>query len=300
MGWEQLSKNPWHKGAEAPIGSRKSIVHGDWLTKTFPSLGVFIKPNSRISLSLNLIRAVQHQTAGSATESDIMEAERTINEFYFIGHTLLSFPKFYNEAVRAKLQSATDGNVDAHHDCNHEARNTQSELFHYCVLLHASFQPELAEPDIRFRFAGEVFGCAVKRMNTTSNSKMRRRFKHAIKQIHRSGIRGFVCIDVDFRLTSMNEPLDSFFAEDRGRQFDGAIAHLFDVHGERPKDSACCGSFVVGVASNDRSNPGPIHVAAYYQKIVLYPDTFAEPSLADVFQSALHRGYSAFLNIGAS
>ncbi|MBK8285770.1 MAG: hypothetical protein IPK97_13385 [Ahniella sp.] len=300
MGWEQIPSNPWHKGAEVPIGSRKTIVHGEWISKNFPSLGVFIARSSRIAQSLELIRAVQDKTAGTPHESDVMEAERTIHEFYFIGRTLLAFPRFCNETVQTKLQSSIDGNVDSRQDRNHEARNTQSELFHFCVLIHADFLPELAEPDIRFRFAGEVFGCAVKRMNTTSDSKMRSRFKQAIKQIRRSGIRGFVCIDVDFRLSSMSEPLDSFVAHERGHQFDAAIAHLFGVHGERSVEPAYCGSFVVGLARSDSGVTGPIHVAAYYQKIVVFEDTFADPSLADAFQSALQRGYNAFLNIGAS
>ncbi len=300
MTWKDVADNPWYKGGEVPIGSRKTIEHGDWIVRNFPRLGVVLNPSDRIQQSLDLIRSVQSRTSERIAAYDLMEAERTIHEFYYIGRTLLAFRSFHTAVTLDKLQTATNGNLRDVDDINHLPRNTQVELFHYCVYIQADLDPTMEEPDIVFRYSGKRIGCAVKRMRSPKDTKTKSRFRDAVKQLERYKVPGLVCIDVDIRVQSLVEPVSDFRPEDRGAAFDSCIEPLRSLHENERDNPYYIGSTIVAFARSAADDAARIHTGAYYQKLVLFADMFADADEQSAFLSAMTRGYAAFLNLGTT
>lgn len=300
MAWKDIADNPWYRGGEIPIGARKQIEHGEWVLHHFPKLGVDLNPSGRIHKSLELIRNIQHQQRPLPGDYIAIEAGRTIHEFYFIGRTLLAYPTFYGEKVLNKLVAAVGGNLVEADDRIHRPRNTQLELFQYCVFIQAALYPSLEEPDIVFQFMSKRYGCAVKRMRTENDDQTKKRFRSAVHQLERYSIPGFVCLDVDIRLRDLREPVADFNAAERGAEFDSEIEHLYSLHTRELNNPSYLGLFVVGFARSDEPAGSKVHSGAYYQKLVLFSEMFRDDDERLSFERAMRRGYGTFLNFGAT
>ena len=94
-------------------------------------------------------------------------------------------------------------------------RNTQSELYVAAICNAAGLRPSLDEPDVVVETNGVPYGLAVKRLK--SLRQLNKRFPQAVDQIERSGMPGFVVLDVVLALNPKNRKLwfvksdDEFF-----------------------------------------------------------------------------------------
>ena len=73
-------------------------------------------------------------------------------------------------------------------------RNTQSELYVAAVCEHGGMGVRLEEPDVTVNMKGQRYGLAVKRLK--SDSQIEKRFRSAAHQIEKSGLPGFIVLNI--------------------------------------------------------------------------------------------------------
>lgn len=110
-------------------------------------------------------------------------------------------------------------------------RDTQTELYVAAVCQAAGLSPVFAEPDVVVSTASGRYGLAVKRVKNMK--QLEKRFRDAASQIQRSGMIGFIVLDLMLAFNPDNERLetiwpDGAFSQVYGGGIDAFIRVTFD------------------------------------------------------------------------
>ena len=177
----------------------------------FRALGVKLSPTSRLLAAISRIdRSRSRPTIDIVQDADfaarLVEAHRTVLEFYVISTALDSIPG----AWRHRVSIAIGGMELPAEDRRSEPRDAQFELLVVALVHHAGFlDVEVGEPDVRIKAGDKWLAIAAKRI--TSQSQLRKRLRHASKQIQRqyeSGVEfGIIALNVDIAITSVSHTL---------------------------------------------------------------------------------------------
>jgi hypothetical protein len=83
------------------------------------------------------------------------------------------------------------------------ARDAQFELYIAALLALAGADVQRGEPDLRFRYGYELVGIAAKRIRSAKAAQVRRNLSKAVDQIERSGLRGWIGLNLDARFMTI-------------------------------------------------------------------------------------------------
>jgi hypothetical protein len=186
-----------------------------------------------------------------------------------------SNPHGISDVHRRKLEDMLGGSDLPEWDSNSVARDTQFELYAGAMLSMGGLPVVLAEPDLRVLIAGQDLGLAAKRVKAAK--QLRKRVSGAVRQIRRSGRRGFVVVCVDLLVRDTGLPGG---AAERGAAFDERIAELHELDNWLEKQASVVGRMALGHDSIwhlGGERPG-LEVALFRQHR-LFPQSTAEGAL---------------------
>lgn len=89
-------------------------------------------------------------------------------------------------------------------DRDTSARDTQFELYIAAQLELAGVEVYGGEPDVRFRYGTEIVGIAAKRVSSLDRKQLQKHLNKAVEQIERSGMRGWVALNIDSRFRDVD------------------------------------------------------------------------------------------------
>jgi hypothetical protein len=161
-------------------------------------------------------------------------------------------------------------------DRNPRARNTQFELYVAATLIMGDVGVRLAEPDLRLEYFGEEVGIAAKRVR--SLKQLIRRAKDGAEQLRRSGVRGFVALNVDVILKTDGQGLITT------EQLDERIVALRDVDDVLSQEPGVIGSLAFGRdATWHFGGPKPAMSMASTHRFSVYPAVYQDMERAEEF-----------------
>ena len=142
--------------------------------------------------SMNIVLEKGHIPTDDPDFPIALEALLDLSMIAFVLNQLKELPQ---RKLKAKLKLLVkDSPLLGPTQENSHGRDTQIELYIAAVCKNAGMQVELDEPDIIAGLGGQRYGLAVKRLK--SRSKFGRRFRDAADQIEKSGLPGFIVLDV--------------------------------------------------------------------------------------------------------
>jgi hypothetical protein len=104
--------------------------------------------------------------------------------------------------LEGKLQQIMGG-AEAYGPGRSEARDIQFEMFVAAQLALGGLEVTKGEPDLRYRYGYERVGVAVKRLDSLALTQVRRNIKDAADQIARTGLRGWIALNLDTKLQGL-------------------------------------------------------------------------------------------------
>ncbi|MCH7749158.1 MAG: hypothetical protein IH939_13795 [Acidobacteria bacterium] len=246
------------------IGPSGFVAAAEWTRERLDLFGVPQPPGNRLIKAEQLIRDVNDRRFVLRPDDDtllyrVSEAQWTIVEQYIIARSLGKPGSALGGELRAKLATMLSGAGTEDDDKNPLARNTQFELYTRATIVMGNVPAWLAEPDLRVDYLGAEIGVAAKRV--TSSKQLLKRAKDAVRQIKKSGLAGFVALNVDVLMKAVapdvtnDEPLHERLAlltavDDELVQHDEVVGSLvfardtvWQFGDERPS---------VGIASTQR------------------------------------------------
>jgi hypothetical protein len=163
------------------------------------ALGVGLPAGSRLELAGKTVRKVlEGQDTFSADDSlevlRLTEAHWTVIEQYTVVRAL-DKKRSLAKLGLDKLETMLGGPDIAADETNPIARNTQFELYAGACLAFGGVSLQLEEPDLVFQYQHLLTGIAAKRVR--SSAQLAKRAKEAADQIEKSGMPGFVAVNVD-------------------------------------------------------------------------------------------------------
>ena len=147
------------------------------------------------------------------------EAHRTAWETFLITVAATHFRrKSLSPFSVEKLDASMQGGF-AHESQNTPGEDTQFELYVAASLILGGLEVTRGEPDLRMRYGYEWIGIAAKRVRSDASSQLQKHIKKALEQIRRSGLRGFVALNLDRRFRDIDPelPEDQVFQAFRDR-----------------------------------------------------------------------------------
>lgn len=239
-----------------PFGPTGLIAAAEWTRERLAAFGVPHPGGNRLQAARALLLAVQaHRVVVTPEAEDLLnqvtEAQWTIIEQYIITRALGRPDYRLGTLKRRKLEEMLSGAPTPDDDRNQLARNTQFELYVAALFTMGDVAARLGEPDILIDFRDSVCGVAVKRVRSLRQAV--RRADEAAEQLASHGLRGFVAVNVDLLLKTVDggcgpeatlaERLDVVDAiEERMANHDHVLGTItlgrdcvWDFVGERPR-----------------------------------------------------------------
>jgi hypothetical protein len=140
----------------------------------------------------------------------LSEAWRTLWDSLLMTHARLEGRASSAAIRREHLEALLSGADTAEGDRNALFRNLQFEGTVGARFVLGGTAIESAEPDFRFVYHRDKLGLAVKRLTSTAARALRSRLKEGASQLSRSGLRGFIAVNLDswsFDLGGDSDPL---------------------------------------------------------------------------------------------
>jgi hypothetical protein len=166
--------------------------------------GVRINPSCRLARAQRIVQSSLQYADTEPLAYDVaqrlVEAHRTIIEWYLITATLGEVAAFSLDALNIAMGGADVPDADA----DSRPRDLQFELLVGSLVHHAGITGvSLGEPDIRIQAGARTLGIAAKRL--TSSAQLSKRVRKATDQIARLGDYGVIAINVDRLATEVAE-----------------------------------------------------------------------------------------------
>lgn len=196
----------WSPGAETSVRPSIAIARAKWAIDRYGELGVRQPPGNRLEKSRSFLaefagRKAPFDSVDEELLHRIAECTQTCIEHYLIARSTESSSGRLSDEMLRKLKESLTGAEVADRELDSPGRDTQFELFMHALLVMGDVSVWIAEPDLRFLYNAEEVGLAAKRVKRPG--QLRPRFNGAVKQIERSGIRGFVAVNADLLLRDL-------------------------------------------------------------------------------------------------
>lgn len=241
-----FERGPWELSGPVESGPSGGIAAADWTLRHLEQLGVRIPPGNRLARASRLLEEVNSGKHALTPDGEhllkrVGDAQRTVTEQYMIARAV----RRARSPTDDKLEEMLGGAEIEEDERNPIARNTQFELYVTAILAMGGATVTLAEPDILMVYDSEEVGVAAKRLS--SPKQLRRRLEEGLKQIERSGRRGFVAINVDIFVKQMSAREDPAAV---GSEFDKRLAEVHREAGRLAhKTTSLLGVLIFGYAA---------------------------------------------------
>lgn len=243
--------------------------------------GVSVPPTGRH------LRAVQRLRAAKASISALDERERSAIEnahrtawetFLITVATDQRKRKLKDDLFTHSQLSQMMHGAEVEGTRSTEARDIQFELLVGAELQLGGVDVFGGEPDLRFKYGYETVGLAAKRVRSTAAKQLEIHIAKAVKQIHKSALRGWIALNIDSRLGE----IELGRAEvDLIREFDSIFDSVHQRLDEYRSDPSIIGFMIFGYASawlpTPTSNGEPrLHTVSPVRRVGLIEDAGEE------------------------
>ena len=254
-----------------------------------------VRPESRFD---KMHRALAKPTSimpGDREFSIVVEAIRDVRMLEFIleelGHRTDS--KFLRALTRCTQDSALPQD-----DVNRSrGRDAQCELYVAAVCEKAQLAPSFEEPDIQCHVKDRRLGIAAKRLK--ADSQFEKRFREGTRQIERSGIPGYIAIDITLAFHPANTPIVDVSDKKVTLAFELARSAFVDEYYKRMK-VWLRGRDVRGLVLLDHlfifRSPSHWELSTFTFFVNFSPDNDGRTTEFETFQRAYMRGLSSPAN----
>ncbi len=183
---------------------------------------------------LDSMRRVLKRGYISPDNSDFPIAQEALLDIPMIAFVLNQREEFPQKELKAKLRLLVqDSPLPEQAQTSSPGRDAQSELYIAAVCKNAGMNATLGEPDVIVDLNGQQYGLAVKRLK--SESKIKKRFKDAANQIEKSGLPGFIVLDIRQAFNPENTKVQAT-GNELYTAFRGARKYFVDNHYDKMKE----------------------------------------------------------------
>ncbi len=183
-------------GIEVPQGSRLMCMYNSVCNSDGSSRGLISEDMPNFQIARETLR------------------DLTILEFYF--DKVKGYPN--DDEQKSKLKEIVSGTtLPQDSGANTSARNAQSELFVFAVCMNAGLKPDFQEPDVTCKLDGKKYGIAVKRIKNLG--QLEKRVNEGANQVKRTGLPGFVSIDVTMAMNPGNKSIFTNECESKVKEY---------------------------------------------------------------------------------
>jgi hypothetical protein len=176
-----------------------AIAAADFSLRRFRECAIPVPAGSRLPVARAYIRSnrgrgIIQPTLQVALSEQILEAHRSVMEFYLVACAL----EGRTDSLATVVPRALGGSALARHDSTSASRNFQFELLTAALLRLAGIRGvTLAEPDIRIAAGSTYLGIAAKRIRSLAERKREHHLRKAIDQLRLQGLPGYVFLNLD-------------------------------------------------------------------------------------------------------
>lgn len=215
-----------------------------WTLSQLTNLGVCVPQGNRLQRAKQFIEEINVpgftlRPEDEALQRRIIDANLSIYEQYVITQCFVACNRKIEERIKFKLQVMLGGADKEGEDRNSKARDTQFELYVASNFMMGGVPIKFGEPDLHIYYGDELVGVAIKRLK--SPQKLIRRVKEAVKQIVKSGRRGFIAANLDIFLKNVRPAKED---ADRFTQFDENNTPLLNLEPLLGQNPLVLGIFV--------------------------------------------------------
>ena len=180
--------------------------------EVFERAGVRVPRKGRARRAQSLLerlgRGANVDLSNDRAQAELSAAHRTAWEMSVIAYGRYVASRGANPFALDRMQRMMGGAIlpDV---TDTQARDAQFEMFVAAALRLGGADVRSAEPDLTFLLGPERVGIAAKRVSSLSERQLSKHIRKAADQIHRSGRRGFVALNLDSRLADIDLPVAS-------------------------------------------------------------------------------------------
>lgn len=274
----------WEPSSDISVSPSRTMARADWAIDRYRKLGVSQPPGNRLEESRRFLAQFAGRKAPFDSTDDeflrrIEECTQTCFEHYLIARsTGPSSGNLPPEIVR-KLEESLTGAEVADEEVNSPGRDTQFELFMRALLVMGDVRVWIAEPDLKFLYNGQEVGLAAKRVKRPR--KLRQRFNEAVRQIERSGVRGFVGVNADLLVRHLGS---EGHAAELGARFEERLKALKRIDEDFVSHPLVIGRLVLGTDTIwDLGKDRPTLEGSRFHDYRVYAKSEEEARAADQF-----------------
>jgi hypothetical protein len=183
--------------------------------------------DTRLARALRLLDSINsNPTVMAGGDPEFLErvaaAHRTAWEFFLVMFARSLSEPFASPFTRDRLAAFLQGMEVEVTPGNTTPRNLQFEAYVAAILILGGAEVTHAEPpDLQLLFGRERVGLAVKRVTSLNQRTLEQRVDEAVDQIRKSGLRGFVVLNLDSRFTDIDPEVHRpLLLDEYDRRFD--------------------------------------------------------------------------------
>jgi hypothetical protein len=200
------SRTLWTIPKKTPALDANSLFERlKWAIDLLRSRGIHVPDRCRATNALEFLDQLRQTRVSKVIDMNKDEAahfialHRTAWELFLIVFASTQCEFKNSPFDKQRLEQVVRG-PDVKEGRDRSSRNIEFELIVAARLCLGGIETWGAEPDLQFDFRTERVGIAVKRVTSEKITQVESALKKGIDQIHRSGLRGIIAINLEHRL----------------------------------------------------------------------------------------------------